>query len=254
MDVAEVTDTAGGTSDTVLQEPGLSFIIYAETVLHAIIVLQMSGEFTIPSQYVLKLRTRDARSREALESYLIGGDYSKSDSDVSQNSSRHEEHNNNNNSFNVADTRQESLYEVWKETALQEQRNLYSILDDYLSTQKNSHEMGKINTMASNRNGYCTAHQNIHSLEQSITQQRHYGTEQLSFRPEVMYERLQDMGNLVAKASMFPSGIKSLADYVHSKGLKFAIYFDAGDKSKRNIPKDEQSSDELRKIYILIFV
>ncbi|XP_022139274.1 alpha-galactosidase-like [Momordica charantia] len=35
-------------------------------------------------------------------------------------------------------------------------------------------------------------------------------------------------GNLVAKASTFPSGIKALADYVHSKGLKLGIYSDAG--------------------------
>ncbi|XP_018464341.2 protein FAR1-RELATED SEQUENCE 1 [Raphanus sativus] len=215
---------------------------------HAMIVLQMSGELTIPSRYVLKRWTKDARRREAVECDLMCGDSSKaqrytdlclrslklseeaslseesynavlnvlnealrscentsnvihsgeeSDSDVAQNHSRHEERNNNNTSFNenVADTGQEhSLHEVWKETALQEQRNRYSILDDYLSPQQVSHEMGQINMMASNRNGYCTAHQNIHSLGQSITQQRLYGTEQLSFRPEVMYERLQDMG------------------------------------------------------------
>ncbi|GLU06297.1 hypothetical protein SLE2022_233400 [Rubroshorea leprosula] len=35
-------------------------------------------------------------------------------------------------------------------------------------------------------------------------------------------------GNLVAKASTFPSGIKALADYVHGKGLKLGIYSDAG--------------------------
>lgn len=34
--------------------------------------------------------------------------------------------------------------------------------------------------------------------------------------------------NLVAKNSTFPSGIKALADYVHSKGLKLGIYSDAG--------------------------
>ncbi|KAF8364602.1 hypothetical protein HHK36_033426 [Tetracentron sinense] len=37
-----------------------------------------------------------------------------------------------------------------------------------------------------------------------------------------------DKGNLVAKNSTFPSGIKALADYVHSKGLKLGIYSDAG--------------------------
>lgn len=30
------------------------------------------------------------------------------------------------------------------------------------------------------------------------------------------------------KKSTFPSGIKALADYVHSKGLKLGIYSDAG--------------------------
>uniref|UniRef100_A0A803MNN7 Alpha-galactosidase n=1 Tax=Chenopodium quinoa TaxID=63459 RepID=A0A803MNN7_CHEQI len=35
-------------------------------------------------------------------------------------------------------------------------------------------------------------------------------------------------GNFVPKKSTFPSGIKALADYVHSKGLKIGIYSDAG--------------------------
>jgi alpha-galactosidase len=38
-------------------------------------------------------------------------------------------------------------------------------------------------------------------------------------------------GNIVADAQRFPSGIKALADYVHSAGLKFGIYSDAGDKT-----------------------
>ncbi|KAG6625149.1 hypothetical protein CIPAW_16G076100 [Carya illinoinensis] len=38
-------------------------------------------------------------------------------------------------------------------------------------------------------------------------------------------------GNLVPKASTFPSGIKALADYVHSKGLKLGIYSDAGTRT-----------------------
>jgi len=38
-------------------------------------------------------------------------------------------------------------------------------------------------------------------------------------------------GNIVADAQRFPSGIKALADYVHSKGLKFGIYSDAGSKT-----------------------
>lgn len=38
-------------------------------------------------------------------------------------------------------------------------------------------------------------------------------------------------GNIVADPKRFPSGIKALADYVHSKGLKFGIYSDAGTKT-----------------------
>jgi alpha-galactosidase len=35
-------------------------------------------------------------------------------------------------------------------------------------------------------------------------------------------------GNILADPQRFPDGIKALADYVHSKGLKFGIYSDAG--------------------------
>jgi len=35
-------------------------------------------------------------------------------------------------------------------------------------------------------------------------------------------------GNILADPTRFPSGIKALADYVHSKGLKLGIYSDAG--------------------------
>jgi alpha-galactosidase len=38
-------------------------------------------------------------------------------------------------------------------------------------------------------------------------------------------------GNIVADPKRFPSGIKALADYVHSKGLKFGLYSDAGKKT-----------------------
>ena len=40
-----------------------------------------------------------------------------------------------------------------------------------------------------------------------------------------------DSGTIVADPKLFPSGIKALADYVHSKGLKFGIYSDAGSKT-----------------------
>ena len=35
-------------------------------------------------------------------------------------------------------------------------------------------------------------------------------------------------GHIVVDQNKFPSGIKSLADYAHSKGLKFGLYSDAG--------------------------
>ena len=38
-------------------------------------------------------------------------------------------------------------------------------------------------------------------------------------------------GNIVADAQRFPHGIKGLADYIHSTGLKFGIYSDAGSKT-----------------------
>ncbi|KAL2994431.1 hypothetical protein AAZX31_10G164500 [Glycine max] len=38
-------------------------------------------------------------------------------------------------------------------------------------------------------------------------------------------------GNMVPNAAAFPSGIKALADYVHSKGLKLGIYSDAGNQT-----------------------
>lgn len=38
-------------------------------------------------------------------------------------------------------------------------------------------------------------------------------------------------GVIVADSAKFPSGIKALADYIHSKGLKFGIYSDAGLKT-----------------------
>ena len=38
-------------------------------------------------------------------------------------------------------------------------------------------------------------------------------------------------GNIIADPKQFPSGVKVLADYVHSKGLKFGLYSDAGAKT-----------------------
>src|SRR6266436_5500149 len=43
-------------------------------------------------------------------------------------------------------------------------------------------------------------------------------------------------GNIIPDPKHFPSGIKALADYVHSRGLKFGIYSDAGTKTCQNRP------------------
>jgi alpha-galactosidase len=43
-------------------------------------------------------------------------------------------------------------------------------------------------------------------------------------------------GVIVAESSRFPHGIKALADYVHSKGLAFGIYTDAGTKTCQGRP------------------
>jgi alpha-galactosidase len=43
-------------------------------------------------------------------------------------------------------------------------------------------------------------------------------------------------GNIVVDAERFPGGIKPLADYVHSLGLKFGLYSDAGTKTCQGRP------------------
>ena len=43
-------------------------------------------------------------------------------------------------------------------------------------------------------------------------------------------------GNLVADPKKFPSGMKALADYIHSKGLKFGLYNCAGAKTCAGYP------------------
>ncbi len=43
-------------------------------------------------------------------------------------------------------------------------------------------------------------------------------------------------GNIVPDAKHFPAGIKALADYVHSLGLKFGIYSDAGTQTCQHRP------------------
>jgi len=43
-------------------------------------------------------------------------------------------------------------------------------------------------------------------------------------------------GNIVPDPERFPDGMKALADYVHSKGLKFGLYSDAGTGTCQNRP------------------
>ena len=43
-------------------------------------------------------------------------------------------------------------------------------------------------------------------------------------------------GNLVADPAKFPNGMRAVADYVHSKGLKFGLYNCAGDKTCAGYP------------------
>jgi alpha-galactosidase len=59
-----------------------------------------------------------------------------------------------------------------------------------------------------------------------------------------LHERDKD-GNLVADPAKFPEGMKALADYVHSKGLKLGIYSDAGMKTCAGYPgsKDHEMQD-----------
>ncbi|WIA29701.1 hypothetical protein OEZ86_012182 [Tetradesmus obliquus] len=49
-------------------------------------------------------------------------------------------------------------------------------------------------------------------------------------------ERRDEHGVLQPFASKFPSGMKALADYVHSRGLKLGLYSDAGNKTCEGYP------------------
>ncbi|KAA3630880.1 MAG: glycoside hydrolase family 27 protein, partial [Bacteroidetes bacterium] len=51
-----------------------------------------------------------------------------------------------------------------------------------------------------------------------------------------MSKERDSKGNLVADPEKFPSGMKALADYVHSKGLKFGLYNCAGSKTCAGYP------------------
>lgn len=53
-------------------------------------------------------------------------------------------------------------------------------------------------------------------------------------------------GNLIADPTRFKSGIRALADYVHSKGLKLGIYNDRGSQTCMNIPQSGGYGNEER--------
>ena len=56
-------------------------------------------------------------------------------------------------------------------------------------------------------------------------------------------------GTIVADSARFPHGIKALADYVHSKGLKFGIYTDAGRRTCQGRPGSYGHEDQDAKTY-----
>ena len=50
------------------------------------------------------------------------------------------------------------------------------------------------------------------------------------------YPERDESGNVMVDPEKFPSGMKNLADYVHSKGLKLGIYSCAGTRTCNNLP------------------
>jgi alpha-galactosidase len=56
-------------------------------------------------------------------------------------------------------------------------------------------------------------------------------------------------GNIVPDAQRFPSGMKALADYVHSKGLKFGVYSDAGARTCEGRPGSAGYEVEDARVY-----
>jgi alpha-galactosidase len=56
-------------------------------------------------------------------------------------------------------------------------------------------------------------------------------------------------GSLIADPKKFPNGMKAVADYVHSKGLKFGIYNCAGDKTCAGYPGTRGHEYEDARLY-----
>ena len=59
-------------------------------------------------------------------------------------------------------------------------------------------------------------------------------------------------GNIVPDAQRFPSGMKALADYVHSKGLKFGVYSDAGARTCEGRPGSAGYEVEDARMYAVV--
>jgi alpha-galactosidase len=53
-------------------------------------------------------------------------------------------------------------------------------------------------------------------------------------------------GNLRGDPTRFPSGMKALGDYIHSKGLKFGIYGDHGSKTCMNVTESGSNGKETK--------
>src|SRR5438477_6439859 len=53
-----------------------------------------------------------------------------------------------------------------------------------------------------------------------------------------------DAGNLIADPEKFPHGMKALADYVHSKGLKLGLHQPAGMRDCAKISPGSQGNEE----------
>ena len=64
-----------------------------------------------------------------------------------------------------------------------------------------------------------------------------------------MTKERDENGNLVPDPRKFPSGMKALADYIHSKGLKFGIYNCAGNKTCGGYPGSAGNEYRDAKLY-----
>ena len=73
---------------------------------------------------------------------------------------------------------------------------------------------------------------------------RDAGYEYLVLDDGWMASQRDAFGNLVADPAKFPSGMKALADYVHSKGLKFGIYQDRGHSTCMKLPGSFQHEQQ----------